>query len=58
MCVCVLPNGEQRVVLVVMGGLSAAEEYTSFLRFRTRQGWSDDAIELLMRAQVCASPLS
>lgn len=47
-----VPTGDQRVVLVVMGGLSAQSEFTSFLRFRSRAGWQADGIELLMRAQL------
>jgi len=32
-----MPNGAQRVVLIVIGGLSAQQEYTDFLRFRKRR---------------------
>lgn len=47
-----LPNGGQRVVLIVVGGLRAADEYTSFLSFRQRAGWASDSVELLMRAML------
>ena len=47
-----LPSNTQRVVLIVLGGLSAEQEYTDFLKFRHRAGWADDAVELLMRVQL------
>ena len=47
-----VPNGAQRVVLVVLGGLSAEYDSVSFLRFRSRVGWSADGMELLMRVQL------
>jgi hypothetical protein len=48
-----VPNGDQRVVLVVVGGLSAEPEYVDFVSFRkTIVGWSRDAVELSMRAQL------
>ena len=47
-----LPSAGARVVLVVLGGLSAEAEYLDFLRFRQRPGWSADGIELLMRSQI------
>ena len=54
-----VPNGGQRVVLVVMGGLNAQAEYTKFLSFRKRAGWKADGLELAINSQVCAGgPLS
>lgn len=47
-----MPNGEHRVVLVVIGGMSAKPEYTNFLGFRGRLGWQADAIELLMNSEL------
>ena len=47
-----IPNGGQRVVLVVFSGLNADREYVDFLRFRTRAGWAADGIQLVMRNQL------
>ena len=47
-----VPNGDQRVVLVVMSGLHAASEFTKYLSFRKRPGWAADGLELLMEAQL------
>ena len=40
------------MVLVVLGGLNAAPEFTAFLRFRERAGWKADAIEMLINSQI------
>ena len=47
-----IPNRGTRVVLVVVGGLSAQPEYTDFLRFRSMPNWEADAVELTMRVQL------
>eukprot|EP00966_Prymnesium_polylepis_P289155 6678943-Prymnesium_polylepis.1 len=47
-----IPSGAQRVVLIVLGGLSAEYDTVNFLRFRTRVGWSSDGLEMLMRVQI------